>query len=73
MVKRAIVRNSNFITPYNRPWEYNTDSSPINIQTYAGKISKLWPNFDDLRDTEHGEGILYQLEDANWTVTTSRF
>lgn len=37
MISRAIIRHSNFISPYNRPYEYNTEWAPINI--------KFWDDF----------------------------
>lgn len=53
MIKRAIVRHSNFITPYNRPYEYNATFKAINLAGYERLIEFLgWRNGNDLRNMD---------------------
>lgn len=70
MINRAIIRHTNFISPYNRPYEVKTDFKPINIATYAKDINKIWKNFADLNRLKEDQ-ILSYLPDWNWTVKSS--
>lgn len=68
MIKRAIVRHTNFIAPYNRPWEYTSDFNAINLRAWSSQISKHWKKFSDLLNMQT-ERIDEKLQNANWTVS----
>lgn len=68
MISRAIIRHSNFISPYNRPYEFKTDFKPIQLQTYSKWISKIWPGtFNDFKNTFYKD-LLLKIPNSNWTV-----